>query len=273
MCRVSNGKSAWRKFAAHQDIRAFISTHSSKRGDMPSKVSSLIVLAAASIALTFGVAGCNKSNPQDTSAQSQPAQTDQSQDPAASANLAPTDGTQATQQTSSGSAEQQGSQDQNYSNNDYNADYQDASYGQPVLQAQHPPTAAGIFAASLPRRWLSVDARILELRSSGLLLGARRLGEATSSGLSVDAGILGQGRTTLISHREVSLFGNSSAEYALSRCLRLVRIDHPAGDCGSLSSVECRTLLANPSIRQEGMAGTVIGVKRVHFAGSRAHQA
>jgi hypothetical protein len=88
-----------------------------------------------------------------------------------------------------------------------------------------------------------------------------------------DLNYRGQGRTTLISHREVSLFGNSSAEYALSRCLRLVRIDHPAGDCGSLSSVECRTLLANPSIRQEGMAGTVIGVKRVHFAGSRAHQA
>ncbi len=97
---------------------------------MSNKVSSLIVLTAAYIALMLGVAGCNKSNTQDANAQSQPAQTDQSQDPADSANLAPTDGTQTAQQ---------GSQDQNYSNNDYNADYQDASYGQPVLQAQQPP--------------------------------------------------------------------------------------------------------------------------------------
>src|ERR1035441_7991116 len=62
-----------------------------------SKVSSLIVLAAASIALTFGVAGCNKNNTPDNSAQNQPAQTDQSQNPADTANLAPTDGTQATE--------------------------------------------------------------------------------------------------------------------------------------------------------------------------------
>ena len=60
------------------------------------KVSSFIVLAAASIALTFGFAGCSKTNTPDTSAQSQPAQTDQSQQAAATDNLAPTDGTQAT---------------------------------------------------------------------------------------------------------------------------------------------------------------------------------
>ena len=59
------------------------------------KVPSLILLAAASIALTFGVAGCGKNDTQQT-AQNQPAQTDQSQDPAAAANLAPTDATQAT---------------------------------------------------------------------------------------------------------------------------------------------------------------------------------
>ena len=107
---------------------------------MSSKVSFLIVWATTFIALTFGVAGCNKNNTQDTNAQSQPAQADQSQDPAASANLTPTDRlSSAAQQTSSGPAEQQGSQDQNYSNDDYNADYQDASYGQPVLQAQQPP--------------------------------------------------------------------------------------------------------------------------------------
>ena len=120
---------------------------------MPSKISNLIILATASIAMTFGVAACNKSNVQDTSAQAQPAQTD---------NLAPTDGTQASganyqqqpatqapqqnyqqpapaQQTSSAPAVQQASPDQNYSDSDSSAGYQEASYGQPVLQAQQPP--------------------------------------------------------------------------------------------------------------------------------------
>lgn len=59
------------------------------------KVSSLFVLAAA-IALTSGVVACQKNATQDTSTQSQPAQADQSQDPAAAANLAPADATQAT---------------------------------------------------------------------------------------------------------------------------------------------------------------------------------
>src|ERR1039458_5781034 len=130
-----------------------------------SKVPSLIVLAAVSIALTFGVAGCGKNDTQQTSAQNPPAQTDQSQDPAAAANLAPTDATQATgtnqQQPASqpaqqtyqqpanqpaqqtyqqpAPAQQQGSQEQNYSNNESDTSYQDTSYGQPVLQAQQPP--------------------------------------------------------------------------------------------------------------------------------------
>jgi len=101
-----------------------------------SKMSSLIV-AATSIALTFGVAGCNKTPTQDNSAQSQPApaQTDQTQDPQAAANLAPASATQA-----SNTNYQQG---QNYSSNDSNGDYdagdEDTSYGQPVLQAQQPP--------------------------------------------------------------------------------------------------------------------------------------
>ena len=60
------------------------------------KVFSLIVLVAAFVALTFGIAGCNKNDTQDTTAQSQPAQTDQSQDPAAAANLALTGANQAT---------------------------------------------------------------------------------------------------------------------------------------------------------------------------------
>ena len=103
-----------------------------------SKISSLIILAAASIALAFGITGCNKNNTQNTSVQSQPAQADQSQDPAAAANLAPTGGIQET-----GASGQQGQnyaqQGQNFSNEDYDVDYQDASYGQPVLEASEPP--------------------------------------------------------------------------------------------------------------------------------------
>ncbi len=124
------------------------------------KVPSLIVLAVASIALTFGVAGCKKNDTQQTTAQNQPAQTDQSQDPAAAANLAPTDATPATgtnqqqpasqpaqqtyQQPASQPAQQTyqqpaPAQEQNYPNNDYDTGDQDTNYGQPVLQAQQPP--------------------------------------------------------------------------------------------------------------------------------------
>ena len=56
-------------------------------------VSSLVLAATASIGLTLGLASCNNNqNPApDNTAQSQPAQPDQtqSQDPAAAANLAP----------------------------------------------------------------------------------------------------------------------------------------------------------------------------------------
>ena len=119
---------------------------------MPKKISTLTIIATVCVALTFGVA-CNKTNIQESGAQSQPAQTD---------NLAPVDGTQAAgaigqqqpatqttqqnyqqpsqvQRTASVPAEQQGSQDQAYSDTQPNASYQDASYGQPVLQAQQPP--------------------------------------------------------------------------------------------------------------------------------------
>ena len=129
---------------------------------MSNKLFSLMFLAAASIALTLGVAGCSKNNTPDTSAQNQPAQTDQSQDAAATDNLAPTDGTQTqdanaqpqrvsqapqqnyqqpapVQQIPLAPAAQQGSQNQNDSYDNDNAGYQDASYGQPVLQAQQPP--------------------------------------------------------------------------------------------------------------------------------------
>src|SRR5580704_4102741 len=109
------------------------------------KVLSLVVLATASIALMFGV-GCNKNNTPDNSAQSQPAQTDQSPDPAAAANLAPTTETQPTstnnQQPPASQAMQQNSQpapQQDASDNDYEASNEDSSYGQPVLQAPQPP--------------------------------------------------------------------------------------------------------------------------------------
>src|ERR1017187_9176830 len=117
----------------------------------PNKILSLIILSVGSIAL--GVAGCNKTP--DNSAQNQPAQadqpaTDQSQDPAAAANLAPTSGNNTAPATTA-------QQPQNYSNSVPNsnysapapspnystdtdsdtgnyseADYEESSYGQPV---------------------------------------------------------------------------------------------------------------------------------------------
>ena len=90
-----------------------------------SKISCFIVLAAACIALTFGAGGCNNQPAQTDQSQgtAQPAATDQSQDPAAAANLAPTD------------------QEANNSGNDngYDADSEDTSYGQPELDATKPP--------------------------------------------------------------------------------------------------------------------------------------
>src|ERR1700691_1962136 len=92
----------------------------------------LVMFAAALIALTLGVGGCNKSGTQDTSTQTAPPATDQSADQsqgsADTANLAPVSDSQAAP-----SIDQQ----QNYSDND--ADSGDSSYGQPVLQATDPP--------------------------------------------------------------------------------------------------------------------------------------
>jgi hypothetical protein len=166
------------------------------------KVPSLIVLAAASIALTFGVAGCSKTDIQNNGAQNQTSQTDQSQNPADTANLAPTDGTQAAgtnpqqpagqavQQTDQQAAPavQQASQEQNYS-----AGYQNTSYGQPVLQARRPPPPLPQYSQPLcpGNGYLWTPGYWSYILSSGLLLGARRLGVAASSGLPVDARILG----------------------------------------------------------------------------------
>jgi len=96
-----------------------------------SKVPSLILLATASIALTFGLPACNKNQTPDTSAQNQPAQNDQSPDPAAASNLVPTSVNPTT-----GTSDQP---EQSNSNNDYEVDDQDASYGQPALQAPDAP--------------------------------------------------------------------------------------------------------------------------------------
>ena len=97
--------------------------------DNSGRMTFLITLAATSILLTLGLAGCEKTDTQDPSAQSQPAQTDSSQDPAAAANLAPSGETQAA-----------GSNDpQDGSSADGGDGDEDTSYGQPVLQAQEAP--------------------------------------------------------------------------------------------------------------------------------------
>jgi hypothetical protein len=122
---------------------------------------SLFLGTAASVALTFSVAACNKSQTPDTTAQTQPAQPDQSQqDPAAAANLAPVSDTQtaaaAAPATSApptqGSAPPQRNYDRDHPDRDnyghdrndsdddsYNDDDDDSTYGQPVLQASAAP--------------------------------------------------------------------------------------------------------------------------------------
>ena len=81
-----------------------------------SKMAPVLILAAASLALTFAFAGCNKSP--DNTAQTQPgaAPADQSQDPAASANLAPVAAQPATYDQQAPNSNYQ--QAPNYSNND-----------------------------------------------------------------------------------------------------------------------------------------------------------
>src|ERR1700722_4089026 len=110
-----------------------------------SKTSSIFVLAAAFIALTFGFSGCKKGSPPDNSAQNQPAaqpQTDQSQDPAAAANLAPSPAPA----SSSGPADSNPPNSARSDNNSYNDSHssygdadEDTSYGQPVVYAPQPP--------------------------------------------------------------------------------------------------------------------------------------
>ena len=96
-----------------------------------SKAHSFIVLVAASIALMLGLAACNNNQAPDNT-QNQPAQSDQSQDPAAAANLVP-----ASAPAAGASSQPEPSDSDNDS--DYDADDQDASYGQPAMQASDPP--------------------------------------------------------------------------------------------------------------------------------------
>jgi hypothetical protein len=133
------------------------------------KMFSVFVLAAASVALSIAVAGCNSQPAQDNTAQNQTAQpaADQAQDPGADANLAvadaPPDNTaansapppsnpaprpQAAPPPSNGQAPPNYSADDsgNYGNDnsgdygdDYYADDEDSSYGQPVIYASQPP--------------------------------------------------------------------------------------------------------------------------------------
>src|SRR5580700_5468699 len=113
-----------------------------------SKTCSIFVLAAASIALTFGFAGCNKGSTPDSSAQNQPAAqsadqapTDQSQDPAA-ANLASSPAPANSPRPADSNPPNSARSDNN-SYNDPDSSYDDAdedtSYGQPVVYAPQPP--------------------------------------------------------------------------------------------------------------------------------------
>ena len=83
------------------------------------KAFSRVILAVISLALMLGIVGCQKNATQETSNQNQPVPTDQSQDPAAAANLAPTADT--TQASGTSDQQQQPAQDQNYSDNDYDS--------------------------------------------------------------------------------------------------------------------------------------------------------
>src|ERR1700733_5659476 len=59
------------------------------------------------------------------------------------------------------------------------------------IDSHWPAGATRLRAACTSRRWLHLDARLLGLRSAGLLLGSRNLGRATDGGPAVDSGLLG----------------------------------------------------------------------------------
>src|SRR3954467_11724500 len=51
--------------------------------------------------------------------------------------------------------------------------------------------AAGLYAASVPGRWIHLDSRLLGLRIGWILLGARHLGGRTRAWLALDPWLLG----------------------------------------------------------------------------------
>lgn len=155
------------------------------------KLSRFISVSGACVALTLGIAACNKNQTADNSPQTQPAQTDQTQapdqtqasdqtqSPAATANLAPVSDTQEAAPSDQGS-------------NDYDADAQDADYGQSEMQASDPPPPLPEYSQpECPGQGYIWTPGVLELRFARLLLGAGGLVAAAGIGLFVDAGILG----------------------------------------------------------------------------------
>ena len=163
---------------------------------MPNKISTLIILATACVALTFGVAACNKTNiqeewrPEPTGADRQSGS--RGRNPAAAAAI---DQQQPATQTTQQNYQQPAQVQQTASRPSRAAGLTEPDLFRYPARCQlpgcelwsasasgttAPATAAAVFAATVPREWLFMDARILELRSSGLLLGSWRLGLATS---------------------------------------------------------------------------------------------
>ena len=62
-----------------------------------------------------------------------------------------------------------------------------------------PPALLPVYELNpaMSRRWLPLDAGLLGLRSGGILLGSGRLGNAASSGRTVDAWLMGPCRRRL----------------------------------------------------------------------------
>ena len=120
-------------------FRDFILKTLAENNPMRKAYPRIVLVAFAS--LTFGLAGCNKNNTQDASAQSPAAApADQSPDPATTANLAPAAEPAPSYSPGYNNPQNQNysNQDQNYSNEDYDAAYEDTN-GQPLIEAPEPP--------------------------------------------------------------------------------------------------------------------------------------
>ena len=174
---------------------------------MSHKLSSRIVLTAASVALIFGVAACSKTSAQDNGAQGQAAQTDQSQDPASTGNLAPR--TELRLPIPVISSRQVSRSLRRLSRLLRLRQCNRSHKTRPIPTASPTPTTSKRITASRCFRPNSLRRHYRNIRSlqspamaiygrpdigassSGLFLGARRLGVATSKWVPVDARILG----------------------------------------------------------------------------------